>query len=78
MEEWNTDEPFASKYPYPVIQVYKNSLKPNSESRKQQPSETPHLYEDGESLQRVQINSYHLGMELSEVTGIFLKQIPIL
>lgn len=86
MEDWDTNAPFISRDPVPVILTYSTTDKSGSASTEQPLSppiplgETPKgkLYEDGNLLQRIQINSVLLRNELSTITGVSMQIMPIL
>lgn len=85
MEDWQTNAPCIARDPIPVILTYTKADKLSSAST-EQPSlpvqledmPKPKLYEDGNLLQRVQINSFDLNNELSTITGITMHFYPIL
>lgn len=85
MEDWHTRAPFDFRDPIPVILAYTSTNKLGSVSTEQ--TSVPILlgdmpesksYEDDNLLQRVRINSIHLHKELSTITGIAFKFIPLL
>lgn len=85
MEDWHTNAPFVARDPVPIILTYTKSDKFGSASDKQSslpvlPGDMPKgkLYEDDNLLQRVQLNSFYLSNELSTITGISMRHVPIL